>query len=101
MKGGASGMDYPLLTVAGYDSLASYIESSLGYTRGVDLFAVPYDFRQDLTAMNATGELRRIADVIESGVNASGGGKAVLIGHSMGGLVSTALLTWPDYAEWR
>jgi pimeloyl-ACP methyl ester carboxylesterase len=94
-------MAYPLFVAAGYGRLAAYIESALGYTRGVDLFAVPYDFRQDLTAMNTTGELQRIADVISSGVEANGGAKAVLIGHSMGGLVATALLTWPEFASWR
>jgi surfactin synthase thioesterase subunit len=94
-------MAYPLFIAAGYERLAAYIEFELGYTRGVDLFAVPYDFRQDLTAMNATGELQRIADVIASGVEANGGAKAVLIGHCMGGLVSTALLKWKEFAAWR
>jgi pimeloyl-ACP methyl ester carboxylesterase len=94
-------MAYPLFVASGYERLAAHIESALGYTRGVDLLAVPYDFRQDLTAMNATGELQRIADVISSGVEANGGAKAVLIGHSMGGLVATALLTWPEFATWR
>ncbi|WIA15712.1 hypothetical protein OEZ85_002332 [Tetradesmus obliquus] len=104
VTGGTSGMDpitYPLFTAAGYNSLALHIETSLGYTRGVDLIAVPYDFRQDLTAMNATGELQRIADVISSGVEKNAGAKAVLIGHSMGGLVATALLSAPEFAEWR
>jgi pimeloyl-ACP methyl ester carboxylesterase len=94
-------MEYPLFAAAGYEALAAYLESALGYTRGVDLFAVPYDFRQDLTAMNATGELSRIADTIAKGVEANGGEKAVLIGHSMGGLVSTALLSYPAFAAWR
>jgi hypothetical protein len=39
---GASAMRYPLFSLAGYTRLVEYIENQFNYTRGTDLFALPY-----------------------------------------------------------
>jgi pimeloyl-ACP methyl ester carboxylesterase len=78
-----------------------FISGRLGYRLGRDLFGLPYDFRQDLTGMAASGELRRLANKIEAAVAANCGKKAILIGHSMGGLVGLALLRHPGLEAWR
>jgi hypothetical protein len=39
---GASGMRHPLFSLAGYTRLVEYIENQFNYTRGTDLFALPY-----------------------------------------------------------
>lgn len=72
---------------------------------GKDLFAAPYDWRQDLTAMDQNiGDsklLDRLAARIRRIVATNGGRKAVLLTHSMGGIVALELLTKSRFAAWR
>lgn len=93
--------------VAGYDNLTAYLNTTFGYTTGKDLFALPYDWRQDLVAMDQKIDavspklLDRLAARIRRIVASNGGRKAVLITHSMGGIVALELLTKPRFAAWR
>jgi pimeloyl-ACP methyl ester carboxylesterase len=99
--GGADGTNFTMFKGSGGEGLLTFISGRLGYRLGRDLFALPYDFRQDLTGMAASGELRRLANKIEAAVAANCGKKAILIGHSMGGLVGLALLRNPGLEAWR
>lgn len=94
-------MEFSLFSVAGYDKLADYITRTFGYTVGKDLFAIPYDWRYDLTTMNQAYQMDKIKQRIASAVKANGGKKAILVGHSMGSLVSLSLLQDPRHEAWR
>jgi pimeloyl-ACP methyl ester carboxylesterase len=95
-------MDYPLWDLAGYNKLATYITKTFpGYVAGKNLFALPYDWRLDLTAMDQAFELDRLASRIGQAVTANCGKKAVLVGHSMGTVVSLGLLQNPRFQAWR
>eukprot|EP00775_Hariotina_reticulata_P012030 gene12030-12175_t len=101
-EGGDDGTEYRVFRRGNYHQLMNFISSELGYTLGRNLFALPYDFRQDLTGMeHSSGELQRLADKIEAAVDENCGKKAIMIGHSMGGLVSLALLRSPRLDAWR
>jgi lysophospholipase-3 len=62
----------------------------LGYTRGVDLFAAPYDFRQSPHANQQWGVAMK--SLIETTVANNGGRPVTVVCHSMGGLYTIALL---------
>lgn len=64
---------------------------SKGYVAGKDLFTLPYDFRQSLPGLEQLGLFSAMKAKIEA-VKAKAGGPVVLIGHSMGCLVSQAFL---------
>jgi pimeloyl-ACP methyl ester carboxylesterase len=100
--GGSSGMEYPLWDVAGYKTLINYITKTFpGYIAGKNLFALPYDWRLDLTAMEQAYEFDRLANRISQAVASNCGKKAVLIGHSMGTIVSLGLMQNPRFQAWR
>jgi pimeloyl-ACP methyl ester carboxylesterase len=65
-----------------YSGLLSELKAD-GYTEGKNLFIFPYDWRQDLAA--ASAQLGRQVDQV---LARTGARQVVLIGHSMGGLVS-------------
>jgi lysophospholipase-3 len=89
--GGTSGTRYHLFQ-ASYSNLTSYLSHTLGYREGVDLFGAPYDWRLHLSGLEAAGQMDQLAARVERAVNSNCGKRAIIIGHSMGGLVSTALL---------
>ncbi|WIA41156.1 hypothetical protein OEZ86_004776 [Tetradesmus obliquus] len=101
-SGGSSGMDYLIWDIAGYNKLAAFISTAFpGYAAGKNLFALPYDWRLDITAMDTTREMDRLAARISAAVAANCGKKAVLIAHSMGTLVTLGLLQNPRFQAWR
>jgi lecithin-cholesterol acyltransferase len=80
-----------------YEDIIENYEGA-GWTRSVNIFGLPYDWRFGLTQSeshwsNATG-------VIETAVNKTGE-KAVLLGHSMGGFYIHNFLTRVTTPEWR
>ncbi|WIA20755.1 hypothetical protein OEZ85_005123 [Tetradesmus obliquus] len=88
-------MRYPLFSLAGYIRLVEFIEAQFNYTRGTDLFALPYDFRLDIDSMAASGQLRLMAGEVLKRV-ARSGQKAIIIAHSHGATVGLQLLQEPS-----
>lgn len=80
-----------------YDDLIGYLERQ-GYTRGVDLWLFPYDWRKDIRVTNA--ELNAL---VTKALTAANGGRTDpatwtikrvdLVGHSMGGMVGRSYIT--------
>lgn len=99
--GGFSGTDYSLFVRAEYDNLVAYIAKTFRYTIGRNLFAAPYDWRYDLETMNQVSQMDKLADRIEAAVKMTCGKKAIIIGHSMGTLVSLSLMQNPRFESWR
>lgn len=89
--GGKSGTNYQLFQ-ASYSNFTNYMVQNMGYTVGKDLFAAPYDWRLHITGLEQSGQMDQIMARIENAVNNNCGKRAIIVGHSMGGLVSTALL---------
>jgi lecithin-cholesterol acyltransferase len=71
---------------------------NLGWTKNVDLFGIPNDWRFGLRHKQAFWD--NVTRLIESAVAAQGE-KAVLIGHSMGGMFIDYFLTNLTTPEWR
>eukprot|EP00882_Tetradesmus_deserticola_P023291 GHRQ01025343.1.p1 GENE.GHRQ01025343.1~~GHRQ01025343.1.p1 ORF type:complete len:212 (+),score=77.84 GHRQ01025343.1:187-822(+) len=92
---GASAMRYPLFSLAGYMRLVDFLENNFDYSRGVDLFALPYDFRLDVDSMAASGQLRVLAQEVLKRV-ARSGQRAIFIAHSHGATVGLQLLQEPS-----
>jgi len=69
-----------LIKLDRYSRLGDYLEESLGYERGKDLFEFPYDWRQDCRL--AAKELAKAIDSWKISP------RVVIIAHSMGSLVS-------------
>ncbi|KAF8068150.1 PLA2G15 [Scenedesmus sp. PABB004] len=89
--GGPTGTSYGLWQ-SSYTNLTSYLSDAFGYTLGVDMFGAPFDWRLHLAGLERSGGMGALAAKVQAAVDANCGKKAVLIGHSMGGLVSLALL---------
>lgn len=58
-----------------------------GWKAGESLFGAPYDFRFAADGLQASGFHEAMAGLVERAVDASGGKRAYLLAHSMGGLV--------------
>lgn len=97
-SGGRSGTKYNLFQ-GSYSNLTNYLVHQMGYVVGKDLFGAPYDWRLHLTGLEQSGQMDQLMARIENAVNNNCGKRAILIGHSMGGLVSVALLHRDQ--EWR
>lgn len=82
-----------LIKIDGYTTIENYLVAELGLTRGQNYFPFPYDWRLD-NRVNARRLERQALDWLRSWRTASGAADArlVLIGHSMGGLVSRYFL---------
>jgi pimeloyl-ACP methyl ester carboxylesterase len=86
-----------LWKIDGYGKVAKHLVSELGLTPGENFFEFPYDWRRDNRVHG-----RRLARESREWLNAwrtsSGNEKAklILVGHSMGGLVSRAFLELED-----
>jgi lysophospholipase-3 len=89
--GGRAGTRFNLWA-SSYANVTRYLVRSLGYSEGVDLFGAPYDWRLHLGGLEAGGQMDQLAARIERAVVENCGKRAILLGHSMGGLVATALL---------
>lgn len=89
--GGPSGTEYGLWQ-SSYTNLTSYLTEHFNYTLGQDMFGAPFDWRLHISGMERAGQMNMLASRIESAVRRNCGKKAVVIGHSMGGLVTLALL---------
>lgn len=79
--------------IDGYTRVEEYLVASLGLERGRNYFPFPYDWRLD-NRKNAERLRRKALDWLEKWRVSSGASdaKLVLIGHSMGGLVSRYFL---------
>jgi hypothetical protein len=86
--------------IDGYTKMLRYIEETFDVTRGRNLFEFPYDWRRDNRVAG-----RRLARQGREWLNAwrassgAGDAKLVLVGHSMGGLISRYFLECLD--GWR
>jgi pimeloyl-ACP methyl ester carboxylesterase len=89
-----------LWQIDGYSKLVATIESTFDVTAGKNFFEFPYDWRRDNRAA-ARMLQRRSADWLKAWRASSGndGAKLILVGHSMGGLVSRYFLECLD--GWR
>jgi pimeloyl-ACP methyl ester carboxylesterase len=97
-QGGRSGTKFNLFQ-SSYGNLTNYLVHTMGYTLGKDLFAAPYDWRMHISGLEQSGQMDILMARIENAVTNNCGKRAILIGHSMGGLVSVALLQRDS--EWR
>ncbi len=82
-------LDGIILSINGddiFEGLVSHLEQN-GYTRGVNLFACPYDWRKDLNQ-----EYNILDEVIEIAKQRSGWDQVDVVAHSMGGLLSKRYL---------
>jgi Lecithin:cholesterol acyltransferase len=86
--------------IDGYTKMLRYIEETFDVTRGKNLFEFPYDWRRDNRV--AARRLQRLSRGWLDDWRASSGAddaKLVLVGHSMGGLISRYFLECLD--GWR
>ena len=86
--------------IDGYTKMLRYIEETFDVTRGRNLFEFPYDWRRDNRV--AAGRLQRQSRTWLNEWRESSGAtdaKLVLVGHSMGGLISRYFLECLD--GWR
>jgi pimeloyl-ACP methyl ester carboxylesterase len=86
--------------IDGYTKMLRYIEETFDVTRGQNLFEFPYDWRRDNRA--AAHRLQRQGADWLSAWRASSGAsdaKLILVGHSMGGVISRYFLECLD--GWR
>ena len=86
--------------IDGYTKLLRYIEETFDVTRGRNLFEFPYDWRRD-NRVAARRLQRQAGDWLKAWRESSGAddAKLVLVGHSMGGLISRYFLECLD--GWR
>jgi pimeloyl-ACP methyl ester carboxylesterase len=86
--------------IDGYSKMLRYIEETFDVTRGRNLFEFPYDWRRD-NRVAASRLQRESNEWLREWRASSGAGdaKLVLVGHSMGGLISRYFLECLD--GWR
>jgi pimeloyl-ACP methyl ester carboxylesterase len=86
--------------IDGYTKMLRYIEETFDVTRGRNLFEFPYDWRRD-NRVAARRLQRQAGDWLKAWRESSGAAdaKLVLVGHSMGGLISRYFLECLD--GWR
>jgi Lecithin:cholesterol acyltransferase len=86
--------------IDGYSKMLRYIEETFDVTRGRNLFEFPYDWRRD-NRVAARRLQRESNEWLREWRASSGAGdaKLVLVGHSMGGLISRYFLECLD--GWR
>jgi hypothetical protein len=79
--------------IDGYTKMLRYIEETFDVTRGRNLFEFPYDWRRDnrVAARKLQRESRAWLDAWRTSSGAADA-KLVLVGHSMGGLISRYFL---------
>lgn len=74
---------------SGIDTVYSPFQSALeswGYKEGVNLFAVPYDYRlMSDRSLSSVGFIRHLKSLVENAYHNNGGRKVLLAGHSNGG----------------
>jgi hypothetical protein len=89
-----------LWKIDGYTKQVRYIEETFDVTRGKNLFEFPYDWRRD-NRVAARRLQQQTAGWLKNWRDSSGASdaKLVLVGHSMGGLISRYFLECLD--GWR
>ena len=89
-----------LWKIDGYTKMLRYIEETFDVTRGRNLFEFPYDWRRD-NRVAARRLQRQAGEWLKAWRESSGAAdaKLVLVGHSMGGLISRYFLECLD--GWR
>jgi hypothetical protein len=89
-----------LWKIDGYTKLVDHIEKTFDVTRGRNLFEFPYDWRRD-NRVAARRLQRQSAQWLKAWRESSGAAdaKLVLVGHSMGGIISRYFLECLD--GWR
>jgi len=89
-----------LWKIDGYTKLLRYIEDTFDVTRGQNFFEFPYDWRRD-NRVAARRLARQSSEWLKRWRASSGASdaKLVLVGHSMGGLISRYFLECLD--GWR
>lgn len=70
------------LTPFGYEQIEPFFEE-LGYSKNIDFFIFPYDWRKDIRATKD-----KLDNLIETAKTTSGRSKVDIVAHSMGGLVA-------------
>ncbi|KAL8141074.1 hypothetical protein V2J09_007095 [Rumex salicifolius] len=95
----------PLKHISAY--MAPLVESleEIGYVDGENLYGAPYDFRYGIAADGhpcrvGTQYLQDLKNLIERAVASNSGRPAVIVAHSLGGLLTLHLLLRSDPA-WR
>jgi len=104
--GGVAALDPQLPLVSGY--FADLIDAlkDKGYQESEDLFGAPYDFRLAADGLAQIGWYKRFQNLIEEAVAKNHGMPAVLVTHSMGGLVTKYFLdlmaqsSWEPFTDW-
>eukprot|EP00002_Diphylleia_rotans_P003734 TRINITY_DN12618_c0_g1_i1.p1 TRINITY_DN12618_c0_g1~~TRINITY_DN12618_c0_g1_i1.p1 ORF type:complete len:454 (-),score=80.52 TRINITY_DN12618_c0_g1_i1:48-1409(-) len=99
--GGLGGVEYldPNNLVPMFGPLVAALEE-IGYTRGVNLKGLPYEFVFPGYFHDKVGYFDRVARLIEDTYIANGRSKVVLVGHSMGTLMSYYFLLTRTQ-EWK
>ncbi|NTU82724.1 MAG: alpha/beta fold hydrolase [Chloroflexales bacterium] len=88
-----SGWDFPPFVDYGKNFVSSFVKA--GYTRDLDLFVAFYDWRKSVKD-SASMYLK---PWIDRAKQRSGAKKVMLVGHSMGGLVSRSYIQSKAYAD--
>jgi pimeloyl-ACP methyl ester carboxylesterase len=81
-----------LIKVDQYNRLGDYLVEELDYSRGVDFFEFPYDWRQDVRI-----SARQLGQLIES---ISSSQPVIIIGHSLGTMVTRYYVERLDGHKW-
>lgn len=89
---GITALDPELPGATGYFAKLIVALGEAGYREGTDLFGAPYDFRLAADGLLQIGWYKRFQNLIEEAVSKQHGMPAVLITHSMGGLVTKYFL---------
>lgn len=84
-----------------FDALISHLESQHGYTPRSDLFGAPYDFRKIGIVEYFEKYVGRLKDLLETSFDENNGKRAVLVAHSIGGLVAYIILTEFISQSWK
>jgi pimeloyl-ACP methyl ester carboxylesterase len=87
-----SGWDFPPFVDYGQEFLDTFTRA--GYTRDVDLFVAFYDWRKSVS----NSAVNYLIPWIDRARTRSGKSKVILVGHSMGGLVSRSYMQSAAYA---
>lgn len=97
---GIAALDPDLKSASGtYDKLIEELQKA-GYQAGEDLYGAPYDFRLAADGLEQLGFFQALKDLVEAAVNSNRGKPAVLVGHSMGCLVTLYFLSHQTQ-QWR
>jgi len=84
-----------------FDALISHLSSQYGYESRSDMFGAPYDFRKIGIVEYVEKYVDRLKDLLETSFDKNNGKRAVLLAHSIGGLVAYIILTEFISQSWK